>query len=433
VNTGRAKKFLDAIAKRNPSTIEVYGPAIRHFNRYLQREYPEYDYTTIIDALKENKVDVYDLLDGFSSYLQQTIKNIKPSSLKAYSDGLRSYFGYYDIEITPSKFKRKVFLPRVKKEEEYALDKSEIRTILQHCNNRRLKSYLLILSSAATRETETASIRLKDINFYSKPTIIHLREDFTKTQTARDIYISDEATVYLKEWIAWKADWNNRNKDRIEKTLKEKGIDISKTFTDDDLIFTQDNQTTPQMIYQKLVSEFNKIIELPEVGLGERKDNGNKKRHKVVLHSLRGHAKSVIANQTNTDYSEWFLGHSGSPYYKVKEDERRKIYLEKCMSYVTFLDYTALDLKGKSHEAKLEGLEAENQMLRETLSELKQEFSSVKPWMLNMEKRYNEMLASGKVKPLGYKKRKVSKEFIEKLKNSKHDLLQDVTVLEVED
>ena len=28
-----------------------------------------------------------------------------------------------------------------------------------------------------------------------------------------------------------------------------------------------------------------------------------------MLHSFRRYCKSVIATQTNTDYSEWFLGH----------------------------------------------------------------------------------------------------------------------------
>ena len=68
---------------------------------------------------------------------------------------------------------------------------------------------------------------------------------------------------------------------------------------------------------------------------------------------LEGFDKSVISNQVNQDYSEWFLGHSKSPYYTIKESERREIYASKCMKYLTFLDYTTLDSVGKSIEAKL--------------------------------------------------------------------------------
>ena len=47
---------------------------------------------------------------------------------------------------------------------------------------------------------------------------------------------------------------------------------------------------------------------------------------KLRLHSFRRHCKSVIATQTNTDYSEWFLGHLHSPYWTLKEAERRETY-----------------------------------------------------------------------------------------------------------
>ena len=63
--------------------------------------------------------------------------------------------------------------------------------------------------------------------------------------------------------------------------------------------------------------------------------------------------KTVISNQVSQDYSEWFIGHAKSPYYAVKEPERREIYATKCMKYLTFLDYTTLEARGKSIEANL--------------------------------------------------------------------------------
>ena len=60
------------------------------------------------------------------------------------------------------------------------------------------------------------------------------------------------------------------------------------------------------------------------------------------------------------DYSEWFLGHSKSPYYTKKEPDRREIYATKCMKYVTFLDYTMLESTGKNIEAKLSEKEKES-------------------------------------------------------------------------
>jgi len=100
------------------------------------------------------------------------------------------------------------------------------------------------------------------------------------------------------------------------------------------------------------------------VGLDERKEEGRKLRRKVTLHSLRRHVKGVTSNQVNQDYSEWFLGHSKSPYYTLKDANKREIYASKVMKYLTFLDYTTLEATGKNIEAKLSEKEKEIQLLR---------------------------------------------------------------------
>ncbi|MGC2571103.1 MAG: hypothetical protein WA364_06285, partial [Candidatus Nitrosopolaris sp.] len=82
------------------------------------------------------------------------------------------------------------------------------------------------------------------------------------------------------------------------------------------------------------------------------------------LHSFRRFTKSVISDQVNQDYSEWFLGHNKSPYYTKKEPDRRDIYDTKCMKYLTFLDYTILEARGKSIEANLQEKDKEIEELR---------------------------------------------------------------------
>jgi integrase len=67
-----------------------------------------------------------------------------------------------------------------------------------------LKAYLLVSASSGTRAVETCAIRLRDIDFSVKPTKIHIRKEYAKTRVSRDIYISDEATKYLKDWIFFK-------------------------------------------------------------------------------------------------------------------------------------------------------------------------------------------------------------------------------------
>jgi integrase len=292
-------------------------------------------------------LDVYSLVDEFITYLINSNPDLTANSIKLYIGSIRSYLAYHDIDVIPSKFKRKVKMPKVYREDEEPLDAADIRKILLACNNRRLKTYLLVLASGGMRAAEALAIRLKDIDFSVNPTKIHIRKEFVKTKVARDIYISDEATHYLKQWLEWK--YNNQ-----ERPLKS---------NPDDLVFTVYRTRDPNVLYVKLLKEFEKLLTV--AGMDERKDEGVQKRRKITPHSLRRFVKGVISDQVNQDYSEWFLGHNKSPYYTKKEHERREIYATKCMKYLTFLDYTTLEATGKNIEAKLTEKEKEIQQLRQ--------------------------------------------------------------------
>jgi integrase len=129
---------------------------------------------------------------------------------------IRSYFAYYDVDVIPTKFKRKVKMPKSYREE--PLDTLDIRKILLACNNRRLKTYLLVLASGGMRAVEGLAIRIKDIDFSVNPTKIHIRKEYAKTKVARDIYISNEATHYLNQWLDWK--YNNHERPRRQDETK---------------------------------------------------------------------------------------------------------------------------------------------------------------------------------------------------------------------
>ena len=300
------------------------------------------------------------------------VPNLTSNSIKLYIAAIRSYLAYYDIDVIPSKFRRKVKMPKLYREDEEPLDVSDIRKILLSCNNRRLKVYLLVLASGGMRAAEALAIRLKDIDFTCIPTKIHIRKEYSKTKTARDIYISDEATQYLKQWINWKYDNEERPRKR----------------NDDDLVFTVYRTRTPATLYVKILTEFEKILSV--VGLDQRIE-GKQRRRKITLHSFRRFVKTVISDQTNTDYSEWFLGHNKSPYYTKKEPERREIYATKCMKYLTFLDYTTLEATGKNIESKLSEKEKEIQLLRQRDSVNTDAIANLSDQVMKLMAEVNEM------------------------------------------
>lgn len=156
---------------------------------------------------------------------------------------------------------------------------------------------------------------------------------------------------YLKQW----KDWKQRLRSDHGRTSNPEDLVFS--------IYSINREPNPRNLYVKLICEFQKL--LAATGMAERKENGIHKRRKITLHSLRRFCKSVISNQVSQDYSEWFLGHSRSPYYTLKESERREIYATKCMKYLTFLDYQTLESTGKNIEAKLSEKENEIQLLRQ--------------------------------------------------------------------
>ncbi|HEY9386168.1 MAG TPA: tyrosine-type recombinase/integrase [Nitrososphaeraceae archaeon] len=339
--------FLSSMLRNSRKSKLSYESGLNHFQRFLQEKYSPYNIQSILKPLSKNETDLYKMLEGFISYILATNPNLTPNSIKSYMAAVRSYLAYYDIDVIPSKFRRKVKMPKLYREDEEPLDVSDIRRILLSCNNRRLKAYLLVLASGGMRAVEGLAIRLKDVDFSVSPTRIHIRKEYAKTRVARDIYISDEATHYLKQWL----DWKYKNEERPRNP------------NPDDLVFTVYRSTKPNVVYVKILKEFEKLLGI--AGLDDRKEEGVQKRRKITLHSFRRFVKTVISDQTNQDYSEWFLGHNKSPYYTKKESERREIYATKCMKYLTFLDYSTLEATGKNIESKLSEKEKEIQLLRQ--------------------------------------------------------------------
>ncbi|MFY9965903.1 MAG: site-specific integrase [Nitrososphaeraceae archaeon] len=244
-------------------------------------------------------------------------------------------------------------MPKIPREDEAAIDQKDIRTILLQCHNRRLKTYLLVLASSGVRATEACAIRVRDCNFDESPTKLHVRAEYTKTKRSRDVYISDEASRYLKEWIEYRfrIDLNKAKRldEKIGDCLAFQVHDVKK------------RNITPRSIYVKLLLQFHTVLDA--VDFGQRKDNISRRR-KITLHSFRRFVKTTISDTlAGSDYSEWFLGHTKSSYYVSKPAVRAEIYANKCMKYLTFLEYSTLEATGKTNEARINELEKEKQIM----------------------------------------------------------------------
>jgi hypothetical protein len=96
---------------------------------------------------------------------------------------------------------------------------------------------------------------------------------------------------------------------------------------------------------------------------GNRED-GNERRRQITLHSFRRFVKSTISDLCYGDYSEWFIGHSGSTYWRKKDSEKAELF-RKIEPYLTFLNIHQLERQGADIQSKVEELEDVNSSLRE--------------------------------------------------------------------
>jgi integrase len=350
--------FLNSIARNSEKSKNTYSLGLAHFQTFLHERYGNANYTleNIIDRILNGEVDVYLLLDNFVSHLMD-LERLSTATITLQVAATRSYLQYYDIDISPTKFKRRVKMPKNHREDEEPIDATDIRKILLSCQNRRLKPYLLVLASCGCRTLEALAIRCKDIDFSVNPTKIHIRKEFAKTRVGRDVYISDEATKFLKEWLEWKY----RKREKQTPVMYGDDLVFSKAKFGNEQTQAVGKQANPIRLYTKIVMEFNSLLKV--VKMDERKEG--MLRRKVTLHSFRRFAKTVVSNEVNQDYSEWFLGHAKSPYWTMKEDQRREMYAAKCMKYLTFLDYSGLESTSKNIESKLEAKDMEIAHLRQ--------------------------------------------------------------------
>jgi hypothetical protein len=178
--------------------------------------------------------------------------------------------------------------------------------------------------------------------------------------------LTEEITQQLNSWL------NYKHRTRRVCYRKEENANCKKTITeqrtpernDNDLAFAvyQDREKPdPRMIYYDLARSFGKILD--RMNKGTRED-GNERRRQITLHSFRRFVKSTISDLGYGDYSEWFIGHSGSTYWRKKESEKAELF-KKIEPYLTFLNIHQLERQGADIQSKVKELEDVNSSLRE--------------------------------------------------------------------
>ena len=95
-------------------------------------------------------------------------------------------------------------MPKPIKRNKEALSKKDAIDILNNCSDIRLKTYVMLLAATGMRAAESLNIRIKDIDFGKNPPTLYVRGENTKTKTDRLIFLTDEITNQINDWLKYK-------------------------------------------------------------------------------------------------------------------------------------------------------------------------------------------------------------------------------------
>jgi integrase len=359
--TNSITTYITNVSTMSKSTAREYFARLNNFSDFIANEYHnQLSIDDILFNLKKGNQDPYDVLNGYAAYLGNC--SVSALTLKQRIVTVKNFFEYSDIDISPRRFKLKVKLPKVVRKKKEALSKEDIVEILNVCDNIRLRTYVILLAATGMRAVEALSIRIKDINFDSNPSKLFVRGEYTKTKVDRIIFLTEEVTQQLKSLL----DYKHRTR-RIchqdkqgAKTITEYRRPDKK---DTDLVFAvyqSRNAPNPDILYDDLGRSFAKTLD--RSGKGDREDS-NQRRRQISLHSFRRFVKTTISDLGYADFSEWFIGHSGSTYWTKKESEKAEIF-RKIEPYLMFLNIPQLERQGADLQSKVEELDDLNQSLR---------------------------------------------------------------------
>ncbi|NAL77280.1 tyrosine-type recombinase/integrase [Nitrososphaera sp. AFS] len=354
-------EFCRLIAVQSKNTAAEYNARLRHFEAFLAKKYGIKDLDIFLDSLRKKAVDVYDVMGEYHIDMKQR-QNYSNSSIVGKLTIAKNFLEFNEIQISKTIFKLRVRTPRQLRVEIEALSKDMIRKIIIACNNdKRLQTYILLLAATGMRAREALSVRLKDIDWSNHKVI--LRAQYTKTNRPRYVYLTKECVEHLKNWKEYR--------ERVRRIVTRDGKRkiVTRPFRPDDLFFSTGRREISNTPYNLYVILNHNFVELCDKNGFEARNEDNKRR-KFTFHSFRRFVKSTISDLGHQDYSEWFLGHSGSTYYRKTEAEKLEIF-HKVEPYLTYLDYSELEAKGADTETKLAQSKEEIEELKRQISQLK--------------------------------------------------------------
>ncbi|MGD0072398.1 MAG: site-specific integrase [Candidatus Bathyarchaeia archaeon] len=322
----RRQDWLNRVYRRSHSQNSRHAVemALRAFDREIGEPAER-----VIAKVKSNQLDVYETFDKFVGSLDKA--EASPSTITGYVNRIMRYFAFNDVVVDSVRFRAKVVMPRVEDPDDRAPTVEELRSILSW-GKLRTKTLILVMATSGMRLGEAIVLKIGHIDFASKPTRITLSSKVAKkTGKGRTVYISDEATEYLKRYLGER---NNA----------------------DLWVFPSEADEHNHVSEDRAWSTITECIE--KAGLGKGKETTTCGRRKIHPYSLRKFFFSKAVGVIGETATHAMMGHGSyqQTYYRRTEEERAKDYL-KCMPHL-FIFKDNVDLRNVKSEAALAAMRA---------------------------------------------------------------------------
>ncbi len=294
------EQFYEKVYRRSHSqrSVNLAKLALKQFDNFCLGSYG-CSKEQIIKEVKEDEKKRFKVLDRFASYLDSRQK--QPNTIHGYMNVVKKYFRFHEIKIYNEDFRQEITLPRIRKYHDEPLTREIIQRIL-NVSNPRLKTLILLLCSSGMRVGEALALRVRDISFDSRPTCIRIPPSIAKTSEGRETFITEEATITLKDYLGYKI----------------KRLDAYVFGQYNNLQSAQANVITNFRNAMRKLADLNDTID------------DNPSRYKIHIHSFRKFFYSTVATALNPTVAHAWMGHSDylDTYFRKTFEERCELYLQ---------------------------------------------------------------------------------------------------------
>lgn len=240
------------------------------------------------------------------------IKDKPPLTVRQYIGVIRVFLqdNYVDL---PKKF-WKSFKKRKKGSRTIIQDivptREQFKKIISHGSILE-KAMVTTLLSSGMRIGELCLIKEEDIDFDFTPVKIEVKGEYTKTGNRRTVFVSDEASEFLKEWLKEKQEY-------LDRAVKILNFPQYTKSNNDDRVFPMHSGVARQ--------KWNRLLR--KSGLTDQDNSTSRPHYKIHPHVTRKYYRTWMAKDLGRDLTEYFLGHEeglDAVYRRYGDDSNKQL------------------------------------------------------------------------------------------------------------